>query len=151
VPSQIVPVGLKGYLFGGLFLALFLPTSMHAGAEQKRGVIAGRATAEDGDTLLVDGNRIDVRALHAPGPDEPGGKAATEMAALAVYGEHVVCHVVDTDEDGGLLGDCTMSSDGADFAEVMIRAGHADHCPSGGRPDLSAIPGNGLTLPDGCK
>ena len=64
-----------------------------------------------------------------------GGTAAKEMAALAILGEHVVCAVLDTDRSRRLVADCTMSSDGADFAEVTIRAGHAAHCPAHGRPD----------------
>ena len=62
------------------------------------------------------------------------------MAALAVFGEHVICTAVEIDPLGHLVADCTMSSDGADFAEVMIRAGHAAHCPAYGRPDLASLP-----------
>ena len=73
------------------------------------------------------------------------------MAALAVFGEHVICTAVETDPLGHLVADCTMSSDGADFAEVMIRAGHAAHCPAHGRPDLASLPSNGLELPAYCR
>ena len=72
------------------------------------------------------------------------------MAELAVYGEYVICNVVDTDRHGRFVADCILDSDGADFAEVMIRAGKADHCPRFGRPDLATIPANGFTLPGYC-
>ena len=68
------------------------------------------------------------------------------MAALVAYSEHVVCTVVDADSFGRVVADCIMSSDGADFAEIMIRAGHADHCPAQGRPDLRPFP----TMVSGC-
>ena len=73
------------------------------------------------------------------------------MAALAVFSEHVKCTVFDTDRFRRLVADCTMSSDGADFAELMIRAGHAAHCPAHGRPDLASLPSNGLELPAYCR
>ena len=129
---------------------LALSGSLQAG-EARPPSIEGEAAALDGDTLLVDGQRVRIRALHAPEIDEPGGAAAKEMAALAVFGEHVVCTVFDTDRFGHLVADCTMSSDGADFAEVMIRAGHAAHCPAFGRPDLVSLPDNGLILPAHCR
>ena len=113
-------------------------------------VVSGEAAAVDGDTLLVDGHRVRISALHAPEADEPGGAAAKNMAALVVYGERVVCTVVDTDRSGGLVADCVMFSDGADFAEVMIRAGYGDHCPAFGRPDLAFLPKNGFELPTYC-
>ena len=100
---------------------------------------------------MVDGRRVRIRALHAPEVDEPSGTAAKEMAALAVFGEHVVCTVFDTDRFGRLVADCMMSSDGADFAEVMIRAGHAAHCPAYGRPDLASRPDNAIELPAYCR
>ena len=126
-----------------------LPSLAHAGARPP--MVAGEAAAVNGDTLLVDGYRIRIRALHAPEVDEPGGAAAKDMAALVIYGEHVVCTVVDTDRFGRLVADCIMSSDGADFAEVMIRAGYADHCPADGRPDLASLPDNGFGLPAYCR
>jgi endonuclease YncB( thermonuclease family) len=122
-----------------------------AGEAQQPSVVEGEAAAVDGDTLIVDGHRIRIHALHAPKVDEPGGAAAKDMAAVAIYGEHVVCTVVATDGLGRLVADCLMSSDGADFAEVMIRAGHADHCPAHGRPDLAFLPDNGFRLPAYCR
>ena len=115
---------------------LVVPASPLASVTRRPSIVVGEATALDGGTLVVDGRRVRIRALHAAEVDEPGGTAAKEMAALAVFGEHVVCTVFDTDRFGRLVADCMMSSDGADFAEVMIRAGHAAHCPSQGRPDL---------------
>ena len=132
-----------------------LPSPARSGEVQQPSVIAGEAAAVDGDTLIVDGQRIRIHALHAPEVSEPGGAAAKEMAALVIYGEHVVCTVVDTDRFGRVVADCIMSSDGADFAEVMIRAGHADHCPAqgggDGRPDLASLPDNGFRLPAYCR
>ena len=130
---------------------LILPAPPQAGEARQPALVEGEAAALDGDTLLVDGHRVRIRALHAPEVDEPGGTAAKEMAALAVFGEHVVCTVFDTDRFGRLVADCTMSSDGADFAEVMIRAGHAAHCPAYGRPDLASLPDNGFKLPAYCR
>ena len=118
---------------------------------QQPSVIAGEATAVDADTLIVDGHRIRIRALYAPEASEPGGAAARDMAALVIYGEYVVCTVAGADHFGRIVADCTMSSDGADFAEVMIRAGHADHCPPNGRPDLASLPDNGFKLPAYCR
>jgi micrococcal nuclease len=130
---------------------LILPATPQAGEAQQPSTVEGEAAALDGDTLLVDGHRVRIRALHAPEVDEPGGAAAEEMAALAILGEHVICKVFDTDRFGRLVADCTMSSDGADFAEVMIRAGHAAHCPAHGRPDLASLPDNGFKLPAYCR
>ena len=128
-----------------------LPSVAPASAEPQLLVVAGEAAAVDGDTLLVDGHRVRINALHAPEADEPRGAAAKDMAALVVYGERVVCTVVDTDRTGGLVANCVMSSDGADFAEVMIRAGYADHCPACGRPDLAFLPKSGFDLPAYCR
>lgn len=122
-----------------------------ADAGTDRLTLVGEAVAVDGDTLIVDGTRVRIHALHAPGMDEPGGVDARDMAALAIYGERLTCDVVDTDRYGRFVADCTMGSDGADFAEIMIRAGFADHCRRFGRPDLAAIPGNGLALPGYCR
>ena len=130
---------------------LILPAPPQAGEARQPARVEGEAAALDGDTLLVDGHRVRIRALHAPEVNESGGTAAKEMAALAVFGEHVVCTVFDTDRFGRLVADCTMSSDGADFAEVMIRAGHAAHCPAYGRPDLASLPDNGFKLPAYCR
>ena len=126
-----------------------LPLFARSDEAQQPSVIAGEATAVDGDTLIVDGHRIRIHDLHAPDAGEPGGAAAKGMAALAIYGEYVVCKVAGADHVGRVVADCTMSSDGADFAEVMIRAGHADHCQ--GRPDLASLPDNGFNLPDDCR
>jgi len=128
-----------------------LPSPARSGEAQQPSIIAGGASALDGATLIVDGQRIRVHALHAPEVSEPGGAAAKEMAALVVYGEQVVCTVVDADSFGSVVADCIMSSDGADFAEIMIRAGHADHCPAYGRPDLASLPDNGFRLPAYCR
>jgi micrococcal nuclease len=128
-----------------------LPALPHSGEARQPSTVEGEAAALDGRTLLVDGHRIGIRALHAPALNEPGGAAAKDMAALAVFGEHVVCTVLDTDRFGRLTADCTMSSDGADLAEVMIRAGHAAHCPAYGRPDLASLPANGFELPACCR
>jgi endonuclease YncB( thermonuclease family) len=126
-----------------------LPAQPQAGEAQQPSIVEGEAAAVDGDTLIVDGHRIRIHALHAPEMHEPGGRKG--HAALAVYGEHVVCTVIATDGFGRPVADCIMSSDGADFAEVMIRAGHADHCPADGRPDLASIPDNGFELPAYCR
>jgi endonuclease YncB( thermonuclease family) len=128
-----------------------LPSFARSGEVQQPSVISGAATAVDGDTLIVDGHRIRIHALDAPETSEPGGAAAKDMAALVIYGEHVVCTVVDADDVERVVADCTMSSDGADFAEVMIRAGHADHCPADGRPGLASLPDNGFKLPSRCR
>ena len=128
-----------------------LPALPHDGEAPPPSVVEGEAAAVDGDTLVVDGHRVRIHALHAPEVDEPGGAAAKDMAALAVYGEHVVCTVVDTERFGELVADCIMSSDGADFAEIMIRAGYANHCPADGRPDLASIPDNGFEPPASCR
>jgi endonuclease YncB( thermonuclease family) len=70
-----------------------LPSPARSGEVQQPSIIAGAAVAVDGDTLIVEGHRIRIRALYAPGMSEPGGAAAKEMAALAIYGERVVCTV----------------------------------------------------------
>lgn len=128
-----------------------LPALPQAGEAREPSVIEGEAAALDGNTLIVDGHRIRIHALHAPEVSEPGGAAAKDMAALVVYGERVVCTIVDADSFGRVVADCIMSSDGADFAEIMIRAGHADHCPAEGRPDLASLPDNGFRLPAYCR
>jgi endonuclease YncB( thermonuclease family) len=141
-------------VFQAVLLALAVlgpPVLPEAGEARPPSTVEGGAAALDGDTLLVDGHRVRIRALHAPEVNEPGGAAAKEMAALTVFGEHVVCAVFDTDRLGSLVADCTMSSDEADFAEVMIRAGHAAHCPAHGRSDLASLPDNGLKLPGYCR
>jgi endonuclease YncB( thermonuclease family) len=128
-----------------------VPAVAVADAGTDRIMLTGEAVAVTGNTLIVDGRCVRIHALHAPQMDEPGGEDARDMAALAVYGEQVTCDVVETGRHGRLVADCTMGSDGADFAEVMIRAGFAGHCRRFGRPDLAAIPGNGLALPDYCR
>jgi hypothetical protein len=129
---------------------LAVPASPWAGETRPHSLVEGGAVAVDGSTLLIDGHRVRIRALYAQGVEEPGGADAKEMAALAVFGEHVVCTAVETDPLGQLVADCSMFSDGADFAEVMIRAGHAAHCPADGRPELASLPSNGLELPAYC-
>lgn len=130
---------------------VFAASPVIAGVDAEMTTVAGEAVAVDGDTLIVDGYRVRIHALHAPEVGEPGGASAKDMAALVVYGEYVEWSVIDTDRYGRFVADCTMASDGADFAEVMIRAGRADHFPAYGRPDLAPIPANGFELPGYCR
>lgn len=130
------------------FAAALVVTSATA---SERVTVQGEAVAVDGDTLIVDGYRVRIHGLHASGLGEPGGLESKRMAQLVVTGEYVICTIVDTDRHGSFVADCVMESDGADFAEVMIRAGHADHCARDGRPDLSEIPRNGFELPSYCS
>ncbi len=54
-----------------------------------------------------------------------------------------MCAVADTDRQGRCFADCTMARDGADFAEPMICAGCANHCPRYARQNL-AVPSDRL-------
>jgi len=94
--------------------------------------ISGPATALDGDSLLVAGQKIRLFGIDAPeftqtctrdGETWECGKAAKEQLAALVKGAHVECWRVDTDSFGRAVSTC--NADREDLNRTMVEQGWA--------------------------
>lgn len=100
-------------------------------------VIEGRATAKDGDGVVIDGVEVRMQGVAAPEDNafrvDPGGPAATRALAGRIDGEIVQCELDGTQARGRPVGICFH--DGDDLGALLIRQGYARDCPrySGGR------------------
>ena len=121
-------------------LALFLAATVLSGpavAWQKGQVIEGRATAKDGDGIVIRGTEIRMQGVAAPEDNgyrvDAGGPEATRALSSLVDGEVVTCRLDGSRTRGRPVGICTL--DGQDLGAVLIRNGYARDCPrySGGR------------------
>jgi len=94
---------------------------------------AGRAVATDGDSLVVDGQRVRLHGVDAFEADQtcpgaygraiPCGGMATRALEANVRGETVHCHHQTTDRYGRSVAVCTV--DGRDLGAALVQAGLA--------------------------
>lgn len=110
-------------LFVGVFV---LPAS--AGGQ----VMSGTATAVDGDSLVVDGQKVRLFGIDAPeftqtctrdGETWECGKAAKEQLSALVSGAHVECRQLATDGFGRAVSTCVAGSE--DVNRTMVEHGWA--------------------------
>lgn len=105
------------------FLALALP----AQAQTPRD-LTGRVTAvPSGDEIDVEGTRIRLQGIAAPGPYMPFGGDARAFLQLLVVDRTVTCHLTGERTRGREVGTCEW--EGVDIAQVIVREGLARDCP----------------------
>ncbi len=94
--------------------------------------LSGTATAIDGDTLRLAGQRVRLTGLDAveraqtcavDGRDWPCGEAAHAFLAAAVGGTTTTCTPAGHDRYGRVLATCTAG--GRDLGDALVRAGWA--------------------------
>jgi endonuclease YncB( thermonuclease family) len=96
-------------------------------------VLVGRASATDGDSLVIADQRVRLHGVDAfegeqtctspTGRTLPCGGEATQMLAKLVAGATVVCVRRDTDAYGRMVALCRAGE--IDLAAAMVRRGHA--------------------------
>jgi endonuclease YncB( thermonuclease family) len=74
----------------------------------------------DGDTLVVDRQRVRLQNVDAPELDQPGGREAREHLRQLVKGRAVACQGVARDRYKRLVATCTVG--GVDLGEALIAA-----------------------------
>ena len=127
-----------------------LPALPHAGEARQPSTVEGEAAAVDGHTLRRWASRWHPRLARADAERarrsgrKGHGCARHLRRTRRVYRAR---HRPLRTPRGGLHDVLRWG----DFAEVMIRAGHAAHCPAYGRPDLASLPDNGFELPACCR
>lgn len=97
------------------------------------GTISGKAYVTDGDGIRVSGQEIRLAGLDAPEWDQPArhrdgywfahGKRVKSALIREIGGRHVRVAVEDYDKFGRALG--TVTCDGRDIGEWLVREGHA--------------------------
>ena len=80
-----------------------------------------------GDEVEVDGIRIRLQGIAAPGPFMPLGGDATAFMQLLVMGKQVTCRLTGEKTRGREVGTCEWN--GVDIAQVIVREGLARDCP----------------------
>ena len=111
--------------------------SDQAAAWQKGEVIQGRATAKDGDGIVIRGTEVRMQGIAAPEDNgyrvDAGGPEATRALSILVNGKIVACRLDGTSARGRPVGICYL--DGRDLGAALVRYGYARDCPrfSGGR------------------
>lgn len=138
-------------------VALLLCAAAAAASAQTPRELTGTVTAvPSGDEIEVDGTRIRLQGIAAPGPYMPLGGDATAFMQLLVMQREVTCRLTGEKTRGRDVGTCEW--DGVDIASVIVREGLARDCPrfSRGRyakDELQAKPTGLLDaypLPDYC-
>ncbi|MFD1624273.1 thermonuclease family protein [Azospirillum griseum] len=97
--------------------------------------IKGRATAPEGDLLVIDGTPIRLMGIDAPDPGQKCKnrygheldcfKVATAVLANMVKDEEVSCTIADKDRNGEKKGECRVR--GVDLGMNMVAMGWAFH------------------------
>lgn len=95
--------------------------------------ISGKAYVTDGDGIRVSGQEIRLAGLDAPEWDQPArhrdgywfahGKRVKSALIREIGGRHVHVAIEDYDRFGRALG--TVTCDGRDIGEWLVREGHA--------------------------
>ncbi len=104
------------------------------------GEVDGTATAIDGRTLEIDGERIRLAGIDAPDRDQrcltgkgeayPCGEHAGKVLATMVRNHRVTCRGDDRDADGALIASCLVGP--FDLGELMVAEGWAVAAPGSG-------------------
>jgi endonuclease YncB( thermonuclease family) len=101
--------------------------------------IRGPGEAVDGDSLIIDGERVRLYAIDAPELDQPCrdggqcGERARDHLARLIAGQTLSCDTRDTDRYGRHVAQCYIVQErrgaettrGADIGRAMVRDGHA--------------------------
>ena len=133
-------------LFGVALAIVVLTLSKAPAGEDVSGVVTH---VRDGDTIEVGAIVIRLQGLHAPEPDELGGKEASDFMVQLVMGQQLECKLTGERSFDRLIGSCFLN--GEDIAALLIAAGFGRDCPrySGGRyANLDRRPD--MPLPDYC-
>ena len=120
-------------------------------ANHRDNVLAGQASAIDGDTIRIAGQKVRLQGLAAPEMDEPGGIEAKNAMIELVTGLRVSCELDGTKSHDRLVGTCYAA--GQDLAAILIQRGLARDCErfSGGRyQDLETASAKSLPMPGYC-
>lgn len=116
-----------------LALPMLAPLASAPAAAQ---VYSGPATAIDGDTLVMTGERIRLHGIDAPekaqtcqrgGASWACGQEATALLATLVADKNVDCTQQDRDGYGRIVATCRVGR--SDLSAVMVRAGLAIALP----------------------
>lgn len=113
--------------------ALATAAALLAGGQGAAGMLAGRVTVIDGDTLEMRGERIRLFGIDAPESGQTcktregrawrcGTEAARELDLLA-RGRTVTCETRDTDRYGRTVAVCKVG--GLDLGSALVAGGHA--------------------------
>jgi endonuclease YncB( thermonuclease family) len=118
-----------------LFLALVAADRgiIPAFGVEASGIVSGVARVVDGDTLIVNGERIRLYGIDAPEKDQtcmvgvqiyPCGIVASAMLLHRISDSLVHCLISDTDRYKRLIGECTTNT-GLNLNQWMVREGWA--------------------------
>ena len=109
-------------------VALLLCAAAAAASAQTPRELTGTVTAvPSGDEIEVDGTRIRLQGIAAPGPYMPFGGDAVAFMQLLVMQREVTCRLTGEKTRGRDVGTCEW--DGVDIASVIVREGLARDCP----------------------
>ncbi|RVU37966.1 thermonuclease family protein [Hwanghaeella grinnelliae] len=115
-------------VFTNLVLAILGATAAPAIQAQTPRDLSGTVTAvPSGDEIEIDGTRIRLQGIAAPGPYMPLGGDATAFMQLLVLQKEVTCHLTGEKTRGREVGSCEWN--GVDIASVIVREGLARDCP----------------------
>lgn len=107
-------------------LALGAPATVYAQS------VFGRASAVDGDSLVVEGKRVRLFGIDAPefdqtcqkdGAEWACGQTAKEQLAALVSGQRVECQGQGVDQHGRILAICSVGRD--ELNQIMVEQGWA--------------------------
>ena len=90
--------------------------------------LSGIVTAvPSGDEIEIEGTRIRLQGIAAPGPYMPFGGDATAFMQLLIIEKVVTCRLTGEKTRGREVGTCEWNS--VDIASVIVREGLARDCP----------------------
>lgn len=81
----------------------------------------------DGDTLDIDGRRYRLWGIDAPELSERHGRQSKDLLIQVVRDKRVECIDMGTRTHGRTVALCRVN--GADIAQILVRAGAAIDCP----------------------
>ncbi len=123
-PWEIIAALFVAFMFVRLVVGL-LPKSRrkYRAPRQIPSSVTGRAWVIDGDTIIVGGIHVRLKAIDAPEMGEPGGEAAKWHMVKLTKGRTVSCEFTGERSYERLVAWCSTSE--GDLGAAMIRAGHA--------------------------
>lgn len=110
IGSSLVGLALAAALFGP------------AAAQQVGDTLSGTATAQSGDSLLLDGRSLRLWGIRAAETPAPLGRESTDALAQILSGGEVACEVVGRNEEPNLAV-CRIGE--SDVAAELLRQGWA--------------------------
>lgn len=107
--------------------ALLAMTALPATGQSAREITGTVTAVPSGDEVEVDGVRIRLQGIAAPGPYMPFGGDAAAFMQLLVMQRVVTCRLTGEKTRGREVGICEW--EGVDIARVIVREGLARDCP----------------------